>query len=81
MTTVSSDSVTAICDASNICPFIETLPVTEEAINMNISALHNESFQSVNVIQEHINDPDISYWYAQVYNNYKPNKDEIPPTP
>lgn len=60
VTTVSSDSVTAICDASNICPFIETLPVTEEAINMNISALHNESFQSVDVIQEQINDPDIS---------------------
>lgn len=81
VTTVSSDSVTAICDASNICPFIETLPVTEEAINMNISALHNESFQSVDVIQEQINDPDISYWFDQVYNNYKPHKDEIPPTP
>lgn len=47
---------------------------------MNISALHNESFQSIDVIQKQIKDPDISYWFDQVYNNYKPHKDEIPPT-
>lgn len=46
---------------------------------MNISALHNESFQSIDVIQKQIKDPDISYWFDQVYNNYKPHKDEIPP--
>lgn len=45
---------------------------------MNISALHNESFQSIDVIQKQIKDPDISYWFDQVYNNYKPHKDEIP---
>lgn len=48
---------------------------------MNISALHNESFKSIDVIQKQIKDPDISYWFDQVYNNYKPHKAEIPPTP
>lgn len=45
---------------------------------MNISALHNENFQSIDVIQKQIKNPDI-YWFDQVYN--KPHKDEIPPTP
>lgn len=45
---------------------------------MNISALHNESFQSIDVIQKQIKDPDISYWFDQVYNKYKPHN-EIPP--
>ena len=80
-TTVASDSVSAICNMTSVIPFIESLPVSEEVINMNHSSLHSECLQSVDIVQEQIQDPDIAYWFDKVFNKYKPNKGEIPPTP
>ena len=40
--TVASNSVSAICNMTSVIPFIESLPVSEEVINMNHSSLHSE---------------------------------------
>ena len=68
-----------MCNMTSVIPFILTIPVSKEVININHSSLHSECWQSTDTVQEQIQEPNIAYWFNHVNNKNKPNKGNIPP--
>ena len=76
--TLSSESIKAICQATNITTYIDTLPTNVEVMSQT-SALPD--MRSVDIKREQQHDPIISEWFYYVRHKQKPKKEQLPLSP
>ena len=76
--TLSSESIKAICQATRITTYIDTLPTNVEVMSQTATL---PDMRSVDIKREQQHDPIISEWFYYVRHKQKPKKEQLPLSP
>ena len=76
--TLSSESIKAICQATHITTYIDTLPTNVEVMSQTATL---PDMRSVDIKREQQHDPIISEWFYYVRHKQKPKKEQLPLSP
>ena len=76
--TLSSESIKAICQATHITTYIDTLPTNVEVMSQTAAL---PDMRSVEIKREQQHDPIISEWFYYVRHKQKPKKEQLPLSP